>query len=41
MCGAPGERRPPTGGPRPGIEEADRWDPSTDIFGLETLPKQK
>jgi hypothetical protein len=32
MCGAPGERWPPTGGPRPGIEEADRWDPSTDIF---------
>jgi hypothetical protein len=41
MHGGSGGRRPLTGGPRRGIDEADRWDPTTDILQIKNTSETK
>jgi hypothetical protein len=41
MHGASGGRWPLTGGPRRGIDEADRWDPTTDILQIKNTSETK
>jgi hypothetical protein len=39
--GEPGGRQPLIGGPRRGIEEADRWDLAADIFWIKNTSETK